>query len=315
MNHPTQCAAFYNHTNLRSGNRIFPCCRFKTPIQQFNGDLSAVLHSDEYKELRKTAETTQLPECAKCWHEETLGKKSLRQQFNENYTTDKIELKYFEVGFDNICNLTCDGCWEEWSHSWWIKKNPDLPAKQGIQHTTEITSIPNSIEKVIFLGGEPLMTTRHRKFLEQLPNADNVTVEYFTNGMFSLSLQDRAVLDQFKSVKFTVSIDGVGMLNESVRSGSVWNTVEKNAIGLAKHYNTVIHTVVHKNNWQGLIELLNWTNINNFDWTTNILTYPTQLDIVNLDNHSKHTLLELCNNFEIPNRDYITQHLLKENNV
>ena len=51
-------------------------------------------------------------------YEEDNGKKSLREKFNETYDMETIGLEYLEVGLDNICNLTCDGCWAEFSSSW-----------------------------------------------------------------------------------------------------------------------------------------------------------------------------------------------------
>lgn len=308
-----KCAALYSHTNIRSGNRIFPCCRFKKSVKTFDGDVSNILTSPEYNQLRKDFENHKLPECAKCWHEESLGKESLRQWFNKNYSTEKTELKYLEIGFDNICNLTCDGCWEEWSSSWWAKKNPNKPVKQGIVHIDEITEIPDTIEKIVFLGGEPLMTNRHRLFLEKIKHLESVSVEYFTNGMFSLTDKDRAVLDRCNSVKFTVSIDGYKKLNEKVRSGSIWNTVEKNTNDISQNYTTVIHTVVHKNNWHGLIDLHEWINNNSYNWTTNILTFPKNLDIINLNQESKKLLIKVCNQYQIPNSEYIISHIKEEN--
>lgn len=310
--HPSKCAAFYNHTNIRGGNRIFPCCRFKKSIQTFDGDLSNVLHSKEYNNIRELSETVRLPECAKCWHEEDLGKESLRQWFNKNYSTDNIELKYLEIGFDNICNLTCDGCWEEWSSSWWVKKNPTASPKVGITGLKEIKQVPSRIEKIVFLGGEPLMTNRHRKFLESIEDLSNVEVEYFTNGMFSLKSSDHKILKKCKSVKFTISIDGYSKLNEQVRSGSDWNIVVKNTDEISKKYNTVIHTVIHKNSWHGLLDMFWWVNQNNYTWTTNILTYPKELDIINLDYQDKEKLINMCKFNDIPNRNYIISHL-KEN--
>lgn len=307
--HHSKCAAFYSHTNVRGGNRVFPCCRFKRSIQTFDGDLSAVLHSKEYEDIRARSETERLPECAKCWHEEDLGKKSLREWFNENYSTDQIELKYFEIGFDNICNLTCDGCWEEWSSSWWVKKNPALSPKSGITRVDKIEQVPRGIEKIVFLGGEPLMTNRHRKFLESIDDLSIVDVEYYTNGMFSLKPSDHRVLKKCKSVKFTISIDGVGKLNEQVRSGSDWNTVVNNTTEIAKRYNIVIHSVIHKNNWHGLLDMFSWIHRNEYQWTTNILTYPQELDIVNLDADSKKILINICKFNDIPNRKYIMSHL------
>ena len=304
-----KCAALYNHTNIRGGDRVYPCCRFKSSIQWFDGDVDKVLHSYSYNLLRSRMESGEkLPECAKCWHEEQLGKQSLREWFNKNYSTDEIKLRYLEVGFDNICDLTCDGCWEEWSHSWWVKKNPDLPPKQGITSTTEFRNIPESIEKVVFLGGEPLMTNRHRRFLESFDTLDHLEVEYFTNGMHKLHEEDYELLRKCKRVHFTVSIDGVGALNEQVRSGSVWSRVLKTLDEIADTFEYTIHTTVHKNNWYGLPELKQFTK-KYANWTTNVLTFPKNLDIINLEQCDKQKLLDILNVYDIPNKEYIGTHL------
>ena len=74
----TVCSALYNHANIRGGNRVYPCCRFKQSIQQFNGDVENILSSDQYHTLRQSWSIDD-PNCAKCKHEEALGKESLRQ--------------------------------------------------------------------------------------------------------------------------------------------------------------------------------------------------------------------------------------------
>jgi hypothetical protein len=304
----TFCSAFWNHTNIRGGNRIFPCCRYKTPVQTFDGNVGEILHSREYEDLRTNSLSgVENPNCSKCYYEESLGKESLRQQFNQQYSNDSIQLKYLEVGFDNICNLSCDGCWEEWSSSWWVKKNPNKNIKEGILNTEDFIDIPETIEKVVFLGGEPLITNRHRKFLETFSDLSNLTVEYFTNGMFDLSDADHQLLSKCKSVLFTVSIDGYGELNERVRSGSKWDKVQSFIKNL--QYNKVVHTAIHINNWYGLADMKMWIDENNYTWTTNVLTYPQHLDIINLEKEDKDKLTSILNSFNIPNKSYIHSHI------
>ena len=306
----SNCAALYNHTNVRGGNRVYPCCRYKQPIQTFDGDIGNILHSEEYNQLRENWSIND-PNCAKCLHEEILGKESLRQRLNQEYTTKEVKLQYLEVGFDNICDLTCDGCWEEWSSSWWAKKNPDLPPKQGITSTEEFTNIPSTVNKVVFLGGEPLMTNRHRRFLESFDTLEDLEVEYFTNGMHKLVEEDYILLNECKRVHFTVSIDGVGALNEKVRNGSVWSRVLKTLQEIHSTFDYTIHTTIHKNNWHGLPELAEFTK-NYANWTTNVLTYPKKLDIINLEQSEKDKLIQILNAYEIPNRQYIEAHLKGE---
>ena len=303
-----KCAALYNHTNIRSGNRVFPCCRYKESVMHFDGNVGEVIHSYMYNKLRADMENEWLPGCGKCKHEEEIGVESLRQRFNKRYPMADPTLRYLEVGFDNICDLTCDGCWEEWSSSWWAKKNPDLPPKQGIKDTEEFTNIPNTINRVVFLGGEPLMTNRHRRFLESLDNLENIEVEYFTNGMHKLQEIDYQVLSKCKRVHFTISIDGHGIVNEQVRSGSVWSRVAKTLEEISDTFDYTVHTVVHKNNWHGLPELAEYLK-NYPNWTTNVLTYPQKLDIINLEQCDKEKLIKIVDAYNIPNGQYIKAHL------
>ena len=302
------CSALYNHTNIRGGNRIYPCCRYKTPIQKFDGDVGNILHSEEYKKLRKDMESDWLPGCGKCKHEEDLGVESFREKFNSTYDSETPELKYLEVGFDNICDLTCDGCYEEWSSSWWAKKNPTLPAKQGITSTEEFKNIPNSVNRVKFLGGEPLMTNRHRRFLQSLDSLESLTVEYFTNGMHQLQDIDIDLLTKCKQVHFTVSIDAVGTLNDKVRSGSVWSNVVDTLNQIAGKFDYRIHTTVHKNNWHGLPDMHHFAKAYK-KWTIGVLTFPRGMDIVNLDQADKSKFLDILEELDIPNSHYIKSHL------
>jgi len=311
----TLCSAFWNHTNIRGGDRVFPCCRFKQPIQNFDGDIGAVLHSDEYNKLRHdSTKGIAIPECQKCYMEEELGKKSLRQEFNEQYTTDQIELKFLEIGFDNICNLTCDGCWVEFSSAWGHKTNPTLPKKMHVLDTTEITKIPNSIEKVIFLGGEPLMTNRHITFLNKVNDLSNLSVIYYTNGTFLLKPSEIEILKQTNQTHFIVSIDGVGKLNDRVRSGSNWTDVLAFLQQLRElNFKISIHSVIHLNNWHGFLELSEFIKKEKLEWTVGLLTYPADLSIINLSLDKKQELKSILEKCEIPNKNFILEYLEHEN--
>lgn len=302
----TKCAAFWHHTNIRNDNKIFPCCRFKTPVAEFTGDVISILDQDAYKKLREQSSTNiPIAGCEKCYYEESLGKKSMRQQFNEDYDTSTVNLEFLEVGLDNICNLTCDGCWDEFSSSWSKKLYPDVIP---IRSSTDIVSLPNTINKLLFLGGEPLMTTRHIKILKMVSNLTELTVVYNTNGTFLLDTTTIELLKQAKSVKFIVSIDGFGELNDKVRSGSKWSDII-NFINQITDlgFELQVHTVIHLNNWQGLPEVEEFVKRCHLPWSTNILTYPKHLDVNNLSD--KQSFTEIITNSSIPNKEFILKHV------
>ncbi len=260
------CSALYHHINVRSDNRIFPCCRFKKPIAKFDGNLT--LNSPEYDDLRKNFHK-KLPECKKCFDEEKLGIKSLRQEFNERYDCEEIKLEHLEIGFDNICNLKCDPCWEEWSWQFGDFKT-----------TEDIKNIPNTINKITFLGGEPLHTNRHYIFLKKL-NRTNIEVIYTTNGTIFPKNQWIKLWDNLDKITFLVSIDGYGELNERVRYPSKWEEIMKTLHFLENRYNVVIQTVLHKNNIHGLQKLKKW--IGDREWVLNVLTYPEKMQASKTD--------------------------------
>ena len=297
----SNCAAFWHHTNIRNDNNIFPCCRFKTPIQKFNGDVVNILNSAEYKALRE--HQGPIAGCAKCDYEESKGKESLRQQFNKQYDMETVKLEFLEVGLDNVCNLTCDGCWDEFSSSWAKKSNSTII----VRSSTDITELPDTINKILFLGGEPLMTTRHIRLLK-IANRPSLDVTYNTNGTFLLDDETIDLLNECKQVKFILSVDGYGELNEQVRSGSKWSDIvafidQISYLG----YELVIHTVIHKNNWQGIEELEDFIHRCHLHWTTNVLTYPQHLDIATIED--KTAIIHIINKSNIPNKKYILEHL------
>jgi sulfatase maturation enzyme AslB (radical SAM superfamily) len=306
----SKCAAFWNHTNIRPDNRIFPCCRFKTPVATFTGDVTAVLHTSEYIKLREDSSNgVRITGCEKCYYEESQGKESLRQRFNKEYTTDTVQLKYLEIGFDNICNLACDGCWEEWSSTWANIKSPTTK-KLNVLTTEEFFNIPNTVDKVLFLGGEPLMTSKHIRFLKTLPTPETVSVIYYTNGTFLFSREEIEFLQKFKAVKIFVSIDAVGELNDRVRKGSNWVDILKFLDQLkTTGFDMTINSVVHLNNWHGFKDLAEFIKHNGYDWNTNVLTYPQKLDIIHLMPDEKTTFTEMLTDIDIPNRDFILKHL------
>jgi sulfatase maturation enzyme AslB (radical SAM superfamily) len=302
----SKCAAFWKHTNIRNSNKIYPCCRYKTPVATFDGDVEGILHSEVYQKLR---ESEYLEGCAKCHYEESQGKQSLRQRFNEEYDTDIVELKYLELGLDNICNLTCDGCFGDFSSEWSKIEQPNKPNEYHIRSTKDFNNVPDSVDKILFLGGEPLMTKRHLKVLELVKDKHRTSITYNTNGMFLLYTETQEMFKQFKKIDIILSIDGYGKLNDIVRSGSKWKDI-LNFIQqiITFNFNLEVNTVLHLNNWHGIKELETFIQKLGVSWTVNILTYPAHLDISNFKH--KEEIINLISETNIPNKNYVINHLL-----
>lgn len=304
-----KCSAFWNHTNVRAGNRVYACCRFRHPIQNFDGDLVNILQSKEYESLRiKSAAGEFIPGCEKCAYEESIGHKSLRQEFNEQYNFDNVELKFLEIGFDNLCNLVCDGCNSEFSTSWIIKEKQIFgAARNKLLEIDEIVDVPNSIKKVLFLGGEPLITDKHYKLIKEFKEPKEIV--YNTNATF---IPPEYIIQEMRkhNTKFIISIDGFGDLNEKVRGGTKWQNVldfiewvENN------NFNFEFNTVLHKNNYFGIFELSEFLEKYNKNWYVNCLTYPSNLDIKTLTLKELDVFKENLKDSNIPTKDFILGHI------
>ena len=311
----TICAAFWHIASIRSDGNVHACCRFKYPVAKFDKNISNILEQPGYQELReKSGRGIEIPGCNKCYMEEKLGKKSYRQEYNELYDTDEISLKFLDVAFDNICNLACDGCWGEFSNTWAEKNDPGRPKKTyTIQIKEDIEEIPDSLERIWFLGGEPLQTSRHFNTLKKIKNIDQVTVQYNTNGSFILKDEWIEILNKAKGVEISLSVDGYKELNEQVRSNSDWNSILEfiNQIKLLD-YKLKIHTVIHKNNWFGVRDIKDFVENQGLEWTTNILTYPDRLQITKLEKEEKDRFKRDIQELDIPNQQFILDFMYDE---
>jgi len=317
----TFCAALYKHVNLRWDNTAIACCRWVDPVQQFTGDVSQVLHSDEYVQLRKKIEAgDKLEQCYKCYEDEEQFGFSLRTKFNDKYGTDTtVQVEEAELNLNNICNLACVMCNETKSSQIWKEKNPMLPIKDGIFAVTPVPEMPDTVKKIRFMGGEPLMTSTHRSVLKTVKNLSKVSVEYITNGMFMLTTEDLELLNSCKSAQFMVSIDGYKEVNELTRKGSNWEQVNMFVDELLKNtkFSVTVYTLIHKHSWPGLIGFPEWIEekqkIRPFRWEVHLLKVPEELSIETLHPMEKEELLKIVQKNNIPDWGKIEKLLLENN--
>ena len=124
--------------------------------------------------------------------------------------------------------------------------------------------------------------------------------------MHELTLEDHAVLAKFQAVKFWLSIDGFGSVNDRVRTGSDWETVEKNALDIHSWYEAKVETTMHCNNVFDLPHLEMWVNDNNLDWNVFPLTRPPHLDCA--DMRDKDKVIDVLNSLQYKGKDRLIDH-------
>jgi len=187
--------------------------------------------------------------CAKCWHLEDRGIKSDRQLKNEtvDFYIDKNlqelfddckharhKVIHYKIDTSNTCNATCVTCDSGSSSAWGqLQKKNQQPYNRNwsISLNKIDQNIDYNVAKMInFKGGEPLLSKTNFSILQKLILANNTEcfVSFQTNGSITPTPDQEIILQHFKNLNFSFSIDGIGPVFEYLRYPLKWSDIEKN---------------------------------------------------------------------------------------
>ena len=261
-NSKTFCMAPWVHLHTTPTGVAAPCCIAES-TSTVNGvgnsktqSLMEIVNSKQMKQLRLDM-IHEVPntECTKCYVQEEVNIKSLREYLNLNYehyynealsntTLDgavtEFKMKYFDIRFNNICNFKCRSCGSEFSTQWEqedIKSKVDyariIPKNDNPKFLQEVVDQIQFMETAYFAGGEPLITVEHYILLEEMikQNRTDIILRYNTN-LSNLKFKDKDLLGLWKHFKHKIqvfaSIDHYGDRAEYIRHGTDWAKVEEN---------------------------------------------------------------------------------------
>jgi hypothetical protein len=235
-----------------------------------------------------------------------------------------------DIKLSNVCNFSCAMCSPEYSskiYDKWksspenefvqqtLKKQPTYFAdilstyqtQRGYQHLVDILSHPIKYLKV--LGGEPLLDKELFRILQNqsLDKKSQIHIHMITNGSQDL-VEAWNKLKDYKFVSFTISLEGVGKIQDYVRHGSDWPVIEKNILN-AKNNNILItvHHTLQALTILNLAELLLWCQDNQLLITFGVLTEPNYLSLMGvpiyvrqiaIDNLSKIQNINIINSID-----------------
>lgn len=278
------------------------------------------------KELRKNmVNGVQHNMCRLCYDNEKLGlvskRKVMLQQYanldfsleNEdgNIDTKKFPLRYMDIRFGNLCNLTCRSCGPKDS-SLWIEDYLSLEGKSSAElllangKKYEIAVVKNKpqivsnaddffwyeqenfwkeidlhaqqINRFYFTGGEPTINKTHYKLLEYcIANkiSKNIKLEYNSN-MVALPKKLYEYWENFNEIGIGCSIDGIYDYANYIRPPSKWEVLEENLdnLGYSRLTNLTasISTTISVFNILHFLEISKWLSYKNY---TNIISIPT----------------------------------------
>jgi len=298
------CAMPFSAVTVNPTGEVRPCCRF-SGIMSRGGDVSAALHSATNDRVRADM-LAGLPvkECVRCTRVENSGARSLRNFANERLgRPTNVKLRSLEIGFSNLCNMTCRTCSSRFSTRWRTEEQKlgIGPALGHIKSGVPIDEL--DLSELSFLkvyGGEPML--HQDEFISLLERVDHdgnigaLYVDIATNGTILPNKILASLLSRCRIVRLQYSLDAVGRLSDYIRTGSSWDILVTNFQFMKNElkYEAFINTVPSVLNVNCLDVLDNFLRdefpglYQNYD----VADHPAALAIHNLPDNVKHTLTQ-----------------------
>jgi MoaA/NifB/PqqE/SkfB family radical SAM enzyme len=135
------------------------------------------------------------------------------------------------------------------------------------------------------LGGEPLLDKRLLTELRSLPEQQKQKLSLYivTNGSKDL-LATKEYLGNFKSIMFTISLEGTSRVQDYARYGSNWSTVSANIVNFKKLFpsDVIIHTTLQTTTILGLKDLAEWAKKYKLSLSMGLCQRPDYLSFLSL---------------------------------
>jgi sulfatase maturation enzyme AslB (radical SAM superfamily) len=320
----TYCPIPFYHTAVRPDGKMFPCCNFRWEEvpSDFNLEYEDLFNKHPYMiKIREEMRNGQpVAGCSRCYDNERVTGESMRTDYIRRATDlgfsktppDSPKLTYIDLALSNVCNNRCRMCNPDLSTNWYSDaKKLGIPIKSGIIHNKDKFKDFDfsNITFIKMIGGEPLM--EQEKFIEILSkcNLPNLNLLITTNATMIPSDELVEILSKCKNVKWNLSIDAYGALNEFLRKGSNWKNIESNIEWFYKTYSRKIKvdTVVSIYNVNCLDKLSNFLK-SNFHTITHrhvLVDGEEWMYSSNLPNDVKAIVEEKLKTFSIDNVDLI----------
>ena len=204
---------------------VAPCCVAKT--QPYDHTIG-LYDQPSLVSIREQFAAGEVPsQCEYCVINEKNNIPSRRQTCQEPVVNT---VKNLEIHLGNYCNLKCVICSNRFSSAW--RKDAQAMGLKTFDNfkfdPDSITADLNTIEWLHFNGGEPLFTDVHLDILDRIPNPQQCSVYYNTNGTIKVKDSVFEVWSKFKLVKLVFSIDDVGDRFNYQRTNADWKQVEAN---------------------------------------------------------------------------------------
>lgn len=160
-----------------------------------------------------------------------------------------------DLDFSNFCNLKCIMCnpkrSSEWAKDEGKHKDTNGISSISIELINDLSTISDAVEHITIQGGEPTIMHEYEYYFKMLDHKGiigNIDLQIITNAT-NVNNKFYALLEKFKSVRLSVSIDAYGLANDYIRWPSKFDQLEKNLVKMSTFKNNVA------------VEILNTVNI------------------------------------------------------
>lgn len=300
MADPIYCALASNSLSFGPFGGSRPCCAVDTLFWQegknllpdYDNQIVPWFNSTELVKLRKDlSEGKWNPACNMCKTRESHGQPSHRTIFNKELKNLEIETKVdwredksvitnlskiflLDVTVGNKCNSACLMC-NPAASSLWAKEQEVITGEKfswmsenwfSEEHVPALLDHLPNLHKIQFVGGEPTISQAHIFLLKRLiesGKSKKISLGYVTN-LTGVSDELLELWGHFNTKNITISIDGVGPVNEYIRYPFSWNKVQdqlNNLKSIARqhgNYNIGLSHTVTSLNLLTLDNMINW---------------------------------------------------------
>jgi len=256
----TFCIMPWIHMHMWPAGTTYPCC-LSDPNHPVGNtqeqSLQDIWNGPEMRKLRlNMLEDKKSPECRRCYELEENGVWTLRNSSNANFehhlnkveqtaedgSAGDVNMAYMDIRFSNLCNLKCRSCGPQFSSSWFedhkqTHGDPGHPKILQVRDEMksfmdELDPLLETVERVYWAGGEPLITKEHYDILDKWIEMGkrDVKMDYTTNftQMFYKRKTAFEYWNAFDHVRVAASLDANHSRAEYLRKNMDWSVVVQN---------------------------------------------------------------------------------------
>ena len=254
------CMMPWVHMHMWPAGYTYPCCMSDPDLPIGNTQdqsLQEIWNGEQLRNIRlNMLQDKPSKECRRCYELEESGMSTLRTGSLKNYpkhwdkvnateedgSAGDVNMAYLDIRFSNLCNLKCRSCGPQFSSSWFedhkqIYGKLDHPKILKVRDDMknfmdELDPLLESVERVYWAGGEPLITDEHYRILDKwiAMGKRDVAMDYTTN-FTQMRFKKKTAFEYwnaFDSVRVAASLDANHARGEYLRKNMDWAQVVQN---------------------------------------------------------------------------------------